>query len=303
MGFLEKILRGEKNENGITNKIDIETQAINKRLFDAEKEKNERIRLGQEIESYYIGESRRNGFPYDCFFEWEYEMVERAMHADETLDGTMEIVMCARDYIMHNRELDDSSDLKKFNVSHSKIWIEELLSRARKGSYYAKAAVSGRYFADFPEIDEMISGEVNSDIKQSYQDEVKAACAVNDKSALVACAYFLMIGKENENARKELYLKAGQLGSSEAYYKLFFSVKNCWNSVEGLKYVVAGAECDDGEKAYEFQDKLGDAYYYGDGWNLDVDKSIGIYWYKRAAANGYASSVRTLEMLQSKGEI
>ena len=43
MGFLEKILRGEKNENGITNKIDRETQAINKRLFDAEKEKNERI--------------------------------------------------------------------------------------------------------------------------------------------------------------------------------------------------------------------------------------------------------------------
>jgi len=76
-----------------------------------------------------------------------------------------------------------------------------------------------------------------------------------------------------------------------------------WNAEEGFKYAVAAAECNDGEKAYFFQEKIGDAYYYGDGWNIDIDKAEGLRWYKRSAANGYGGAIRTLEMLQRNGEI
>ena len=303
MGFLNKILGGVKKEDGLTSQIDERAKVIHQRDVDSEKERAERIRLGQDIELYYISESRRNGFPYDCFFEWEYEMVERAICADETLEGTLEIITCARDYIMHNREINNSNDLKRFNLNHSRIWIENLLSRAQKGSCYAKAAVSSKYFEDFPEIDEMISEIIDEDTKRKYCHEVKTKCEINDKEALVATAFFLMIGKENESERHALYLKAGELGSSEAYYKLFFGIQDCWNSEEGLKYVVAGAECDDGECAYFFQDKLGDAYYYGGNWNMNVNKTKGLYWYRKAASSGYKSSIRTLEMLERNGEI
>ena len=149
----------------------------------------------------------------------------------------------------------------------------------------------------------MICEFIDEDTKNMYSDEIRSACESNDKVAMVACAFFLMNGSEFENKRRELYLKAGQLGSSEAYGQLFFAVKNHWSSEEGFKYAVAAAECNDGEKAYFFQEKIGDAYYYGDSWNISVDKTEGLRWYKRSAANGYRGAIRTLEMLQRNGEL
>ena len=302
MVFLDKILNGTKKESGINSELNKVAQNKNQRLIDGEEERRERIRLGQDIETYYIGESRRNGFPYDCFFDWEYEMVERAINAKQTLAGTLDVIECAKDYIINNRDLKIETQLKKFNLEHAKVWIELLISMARNGSSYAKAAISGNYFKKglfpLPEIEELICEIIDEDTKKMYFDEVQFACETNDKAAMVAYAFFVMFGGEYENERRELYLKAGQLGSSEAYYQLFFTVNDPWNSEEGFKYAVAAAECDDGEQAYFFQGRIGEAYYYGDGWNISIDKAEGLRWYRRAAANGYVLAIRTLEMLK-----
>ena len=120
--FADKILNGTKKESGITDELNKVAQNKNQRLIDGEEEKEERMRLGQDIEPYYIGESRRNGFPYDCFFEWEYEMVETGLNAKDTLDGTLRIIQCAREYALANEKLDANTRLKFFNKNHSKFW-------------------------------------------------------------------------------------------------------------------------------------------------------------------------------------
>lgn len=303
MGFLDKILNGTKKESGITDELNKVAQNKNQRLIDGEEEKEERMRLGQDIEPYYIGESRRNGFPYDCFFEWEYEMVETGLNAKDTLDGTLRIIQCAREYALANEKLDANTRLKFFNKNHSKFWVEKLIEKANAGSVFAKAAFSGKNFDSTPELLEMVNNMVDETVKAAYLEDVIQACNCDNSKAILAYAFFMLRDEENRDKQKNMYLKAGQLGSSEAYNELFFSVKNHWNAEEGFKYAVAAAECNDGEKAYFFQGKIGDAYYYGDGWNIDIDKAEGLRWYKRSAANGYGGAIRTLEMLQRNGEI
>lgn len=304
MGFLSKILNGTEKQGGITSQINDNAQKSNQRIQRSEEEKEERIRQGQHIEPYCIFDSRKNGFPYDCFTETEYESVKEAMEADAgTVDGTLRIIACAREYIFRNRDSKTAESLKKFNLEHSKVWIEKLFDSARQGSCYAKAALVGGYFESFPEIEEIIANLIPGDIRQSFYDEVKAACEAGSKAEMVAYPLFLLSGENRKDERKQIYLKAAEAGSGDAYYELFFACDDHWNSEEGLEYVFAGAECDDGERAFFFQDKLGDAYFYGDGWNIKQDKEKGLYWYKRAAANGYRTSIRTLELLRESNQI
>lgn len=303
MGFLDKILSGSKKENSITSDLNRVAQNKNQRFIDGEEEKEERILLGQDVETYYIGESRRNGFPYDCFFEWEYEMVEAGLNAKDNLEGILKIIQCAREYALANQKLENNERLKGYNSNHSKFWIEMLIEKANAGSVYAKAAFSGKNFNSTPDLLEMIKGMVDESAIASYLEDVIKECNCDNSKALVAYAFFMLRGEEDKERQKSMYLKAGQLGSSEAYNELFFSVNNHWNAEEGFKYAVAAANCDDGEKAYFFQEKIGDAYYYGDGWNISIDKAEGLKWYKRSAENGYGGAIRTLEMLQRNGEL
>ena len=64
-------------------------------------------KMGNKDFSYKIlnRTTKENGFPYDCFFEWEYEMVEKAINAKPTLEETLDVIHCAIDYIMNNRDL------------------------------------------------------------------------------------------------------------------------------------------------------------------------------------------------------
>lgn len=304
MGFLSKILNSTEKQGGITSKINDNAQRANQRIQRSEEEKEERIRQGEHIESYCILNSRINGFPYDCFTDTEYESVKEAMEADAaTIDGAVRITLCAREYIFRNRDSETAESLKKFNLEHSKVWIEKLFDSARQGSCYAKAALAGGYFESFPEIEEIIANLIPGDIRQSFYDEVKADCEAGSKAEMVAYAVFLLSGDDKKDERKQICLKAAQAGSGDAYYELFFASGDHWSSEEGLEYVFAGAECDDGERAFFFQDKLGDAYFYGEGWNIKQDKEKGLYWYKRAAANGYEISIRTLELLRESNQI
>lgn len=116
---------------------------------------------------------------------------EKAINAKPTLEGTLDVIHCAIDYIINNRDLKTETWLKKFNAEHSKVRIESLTSKASNGNIYAKAALSGNYFKEFPEIEELIGEFIDEDTKNMYSDEIRSACESNDKVAMVACAFFL----------------------------------------------------------------------------------------------------------------
>lgn len=303
MGILDKILKNQITNNGISQKINKETDKIKTRAMDTERELELRIAAGEDVQEYYVTESRYKKLPYDCFFDWEIEMVEKALDAKDTLQSTLNLIFCAIDYVRDNKVSNDNP-LKSFNLSHSKIWIEELVQRAEKGYLCAKAAFWGKNFDPFPELKEMLFEYVDDVKKNEYLSDVKKACENSNRDVMTAYAFFLLRGEENKEEQREMYMKAGKLGSSEAYHELFFDCQNDrWNSEEGFQYAKAAAECDDGPYAYSFQDKLGDAYYYGDGWNVEIDKKQAVYWYRRAANNGYNISIETLKRLEKNGEL
>lgn len=257
-----------------------------------------RKEAGQEIEYWCIDESRNEGLPYDCFFEWELKMVEKAQNADNSLQGILDIISCARDYILHNQALQEASSLIEFNKNHAKVWINKLCSLATCGNIYAQAAIGGNYFdLKFPEMLDIFN-ECGSNDRETYRKNVESAAMRKNPEAMVAYAFFCLCDESQKEMREAINQAGGSLGSSEGYSQYFFSLENHWESKEGLEIAFKIAECDDGPTAYDFQDKLGDAYYYGDGWGLDVDKEKGLYWYERAAANGNESAISTLRRLR-----
>lgn len=279
-----------------------DVNATKKEDNEAYKESEEELMLrkedGQEIEYWCIDESRNERLPYDCFFEWELKMVEKAQNADNSLQGILDIILCARDYILHNQELQDANPLIEFNKNHAKVWINKLCSLAACGSIYAQAAIGGNYLdIKFPEMPDIFN-ECGCNDRETYRKNVESSTMRKNPDAMVAYAFFCLCDESQKEQREAINQEAGNLGSSEGYSQYFFSLENHWESKEGLEIAFKIAECDDGPTAYDFQDKLGDAYYYGDGWGLDVDKQKGLYWYERAAANGNKSAISTLRRLR-----
>lgn len=285
-----------KKNSADTNSTKEEYVETNK---ECDKELMMRKAAGQEIEYWCIDESRNERLPYDCFFEWELKMVEKAQSADNSLQGILDIISCARDYILHNQELQEANPLIEFNKSHAKVWINKLCYLATSGNIYAQAAIGGNYFdIKFPEMLDIFN-EYNSNDREIYKKTVESATMRKNPDAMVAYAFFCLCDESQKEMREAINHEVGNLGSSEGYSQYFFSLVNHWDSKEGLEIALKIAECDDGPTAYDFQDKLGDAYYYGDGWGLDVDKEKGLYWYERAAANGNDSAISTLKRLNN----
>lgn len=278
--------------------VDSTKNEENRVYRECDKELALRKEAGQEVEHWCITESRNRGLPYDCFFEWELKMVQKAWNADNSLQGILDIISCARDYVLHNNALQEVDPLIEFNKNHAKVWINKLCSLATCGNIYAQAAIGGNYFdIKFPEMLGLFN-ECGCNDREAYGKTVESAAMRKNPEAMVAYAFFCLCDESQQKMREAINHAAGDLGSSEGYSQYFFSLENHWNSEEGLEMAIKIAECDDSSTAYDFQDKLGDAYYYGDGWGLDVDKEKGLYWYERAAANGNESAISTLRRLR-----
>ena len=266
-------------------------------MFNSEKELAMRLKEGQPVENWCIDHSRLNKLPYDCFTEIEFERVQKAFNATDSLTGTLSIMTCAQNYLYYNDDLSEYSPLREINIKHAMYWIDVLCSKAEAGSVCAMAAVTSDYLIikNNPEIKSRIAQRIG-DKKERYLEAVKIAIDNNDPKAMVTYAFFHLSGKEGKlEEEKDYYKRAGLLGSSEAYDSLFYLTDNRYYSEEGFNIMVAAAECNDCEVAYEYQCRLGDAYRYGEGWIKTPDLNKARYWYTMAANNGYQSAISTLE--------
>lgn len=306
MGLLDKIYTGDYDKSGsLSSKIEQDVQNLRQKQQASEQELQLRRQLGQEVDTWSIQESRKKGLPYECFFDWEVEMVEKGITAKDNLKGTLQHLTCAQDYLVRNSALEAGHPLRDINIQHSLYWIDRLYERAEQGSIYAQAALTGQhhivkvYSEIASRIDELLGTK-----KDDYLRNVIEGVNANDPKAMLAYAYFHMIGKDvDEEKKKQLYQKAGKLGLSEAYERLFYLTKDRWESQEGFEIALAAAECDDGETAYDFQEELGDAYWYSENWGKQQDKVEALYWYQKAANNGFRGAISTLDMLEHNGEI
>lgn len=307
MGFLDKLFSGNIDKGDVSKQIDNEVVRYENRIEESDRELRIRESLGQDIDAWCITESREVGIPFDCFFEWELDAMKRCMKPQHSANTTFEQVISLWSYLCsYDKEVDE---LKPFNNKKARVIALEMGQRADNGDLYASAVLGSDYmsrrYPDYPEVQALLD-EVVGERKTNYRSIIETAFANNNTKAMVAYALFV-IGNATEEAKnksKEILYRAGQLGSSEAYYRLYFDIPNHHSSDEGFKVALAAAECDDGPDAYWFQEKIGDAYYYGDGWDcVSEDKPKGVEWYRRAASNGYASAITTLQMLERNGEI
>lgn len=305
MGLLDKIFGGNSDKGNVSTEINESVESYYSKQNDSEKEMQLRKQAGEDVEDWCISESRRKGLPYDCFSDLEIEIVEEANGALDNLKGTLRLLTCAQYYLQNNEKLDSDNLLRNFNIQHALLWIDRLCDRAEKGSIYARSAVVSDYFViiNNPEIYNRIEAIVG-DSKEEYRQIIMEQIDQNNPHAMLGYAFFMLFGNENLADEKKKFLRrAGELGLSEAYDQLLFSVDDHWNSQEGFEIVLAAAECDDGDVAYQYQDRLGDAYWYAENWIKEQDKERALYWYRRAAQNGYKTSISTLEMLKNNGEI
>lgn len=305
MGLLDDIISGRVETTGVSRQIEQEVIELNRKKADGEQEMKLRQQMGEEVGDLWVSESRRLGLPYDCFAEWEVEMVQKAVSAKDDLKGTLRLLTCAQDYEMRNQKYDKDNPVHSFNKQHCHYWVDILCQRAKEGSIYARAAVISQYslIAINPTISERIK-ELTGEEQAEYRRDVVNQANRRNPQAIVAFTFFNVIGGDDmQEKRREMFRLAGELGSSEGYDQLFEMTESRWSSEEGFMIARAAAECDDGEIAYEYMDRLGDAYWYADDWIKEQDKQTALYWYQRAARGGYTSSIRTLEMLKSNGEI
>ena len=296
MGFFDKLFgNSDQSNNSVSNKP----------KDDSMIEFQLRQQAGQSVMSWCIDASKVKGLPYICFFDWEVDMVEKAMNADDSLYGNIDVLLCINEYMSQNDNLAENNPIAQFNKNHAYYWTYEICRRAAAGSIYAQSAVYSNYFpiARHPEVQQWIFS-ILGDRGEEFGNNIKNRIDNNDPSAILAYAFFILFGDEaNEELRNNMFFQAGQLGLSEGYHQFIFTLQNWNSSPEGFRVAQLAAECDDGKFAYDFQYRLGMAYWYGEGWVNTPDKELGLYWFNKAASNGDRAAVAMLDMLRKNGEI
>lgn len=246
---------------------------------EAEDEKRARIEEHQEVEDYIITSSFFDNLPYPCFFDWEEELVKKAIESRCDREKIINMRLCAWDYIRHL----NNARLRPFNLKKGQYWVDQIVRESEKGNVFAKACVvSIHYLEEFSSLD-ITEIEKNYSV---FQEEIISRSNSGEREAQYAAAFYIVryIYPENyENMQEDLYKKSAAQNYSASYTQLFFNTKN-----DDLKneFALKGAECDDGSDAAWFQHYLANGYYYGQN-NFSQDQKLGIYWAKRAAANGY----------------
>ncbi len=246
---------------------------------EAEDEKRARMEENQEVEDYIITSSFFDNLPYPCFFDSEEDMVKKIIKSKCDREKIINMRHCAWDYVLHL----DNPRLRPFNLKKGQYWVDRIINEAKKGNLFAKAAVVSIHYQEKYSALNIIEVENNY---LSFQKEIISRSNSGEKEAQYAEAFYIdyYIYPENfEGIKEDLYKKSAAQGYSASYLELYHQTKDT-KKREDL--AIKGAECDDGPDAAWFQQHLADAYYYGECGHQQ-DQKLGIYWAKRAAANGY----------------
>ena len=300
--LIRKNLRSALNETGGNHTSGTSTSNND---GDLEKEYALRASEGEDVQKWCESASVVKKLPYICFLDWEIDSVEKAMNAQDDLEGTISLLLAAVGYLDRSEKYTQNSPLIAINRAHAKVWIDELCNRADKGSIYACAAVYSNYFPirDYPEIRKMIAENLG-DRKDEFKLKIDLEVRNKNPHAILAYAWFELFGDEEKaELRKTMFYHAGQLGLADGYDKYIFTMKNWSTSPEAFEAALLAAKLNNSPRSYEYQYRIGQNYWFGEGYVSTPNKEEGLKWLNLSASNGDESAKYLLDILRNSGEI
>lgn len=262
--------------------------------------------MGRELENsgYYVIESIKNGLPYFCETEYEFD---RFFDSDKpvtlgSIDGMMDIC-----FFYHEANKDHSHPAKR------QYWQQRLRELALSGNLEAQGALCSNFAKTVFSEDEVAR------FKEKYESSLFSLAESGNAYAQLAVGEFLSPYRSQE--RIEWLIKAANQGLSNAWFQLSKSYQAIVSLDDNgnirkeplpeqekaridekiAECFYRGAEANNGAMAARCQYMVGSYYEDGDSiFPKDINKAK--HWYQKALENGETRAKYPLDRINEHPE-